>query len=77
MKSNRINQASKNPTRKLSAAVIGIAATEVTRTALTNWAPGWSDPAMWTALSPMIVFACGWFIKDDPNIVVITQDAEQ
>ncbi|RWO22806.1 hypothetical protein [Mesorhizobium sp.] len=65
-----------NPTRKLTAATVGIAIVEVIRTALTNFAPGWSDPAMWTALSPIIVFACGWFIRDEAT-VVITQEPEQ
>lgn len=73
---NRVNQTSANPTRKLSAAVIGIAVVEVARTALSNFAPEWGDQAMWTALSPVVVFACGWFVKDDPNIVVITQDTQ-
>lgn len=74
---NRVNQPSANPTRKLTAAVVAAAVVEVTRTALANFAPGWSDPAMWTALSPLILFLCGWFIKDDPNIVVVMNDAEK
>lgn len=62
-----VNQPTANPTNKLTAAVVGVAIVEVIRTGLANFAPGWSDPAMWTALSPVIVFACGWFIKDAPN----------
>lgn len=68
-------QPSLNPTNKLTAAVVGVAITEVARTLLANLAPGWSDPAMWTALSPIIVFACGWFVKDAPNVPVVTSDA--
>lgn len=71
---NTISQPSANPTNKLTAAVVGIAVVEVARTALANFAPGWSDPAMWTALSPVIVFMCGWFIPDAPNIVVHVGD---
>lgn len=72
-----ISQPSANPTNKLTAATIGIALVEVLRTALASFAPEWSDPAMWTALSPIVVFACGWFISDAPNIVVVTQEPEQ
>lgn len=73
---NTISQPSANPTNKLTAAVIGVAVVEVSRTALANFAPGWSDPAMWTALSPVIVFACGWFVPDNPNIVVHIEDGK-
>lgn len=66
-----------NPTRKLTAAVVGVAIVEVIRTALANFAPGWSDPAMWTALSPVIVFACGWFIRDEATVVIVEQEAEK
>ncbi len=72
----KIVQATPNPTRKLTAAVIGVAVCEVARTALSNFAPGWSDPAMWTALSPVIVFACGWFVKDEANMVVNVEDGQ-
>lgn len=65
-----ISQPTINPTNKLTAATIGIAVVEVLRVALQNFAPEWSDPTMWTALSPVIVFACGWFIKDAPNVSV-------
>jgi len=71
---NTISQPSANPTNKLTAAVVGVAVVEVARTALANFAPGWSDPAMWTALSPIIVFMCGWFVPDAPNIVVHVED---
>ena len=71
---NTVTQGSNNPTNKLTAAVVGVAIVEVARTALANFAPGWSDPAMWTALSPVIVFACGWFVPDAPNIMVVVDD---
>lgn len=72
--SNTISQPSANPTNKLTAAVVGVAVVEVARVALANFAPGWSDPAMWTALSPVIVFLCGWFVPDAPNIVVKVEE---
>lgn len=74
---NLVTQPTNNPTRKLTSAVVGVAAVEVIRTGLANFAPGWSDPAMWTALSPIIVFACGWLIKDEPTVIVVEQEAEQ
>lgn len=72
-----ISQPSANPTRKLTAAVVGVAIVEVARTTLANLAPEWSEPAMWTALTPVIVFCCGWFISDAPNIVVVVEDNQQ
>lgn len=71
---NTINQPSANPTNKLTAAVVGAAIVEVARTSLANFAPEWSEPAMWTALMPVIVFICGWFVPDAPNIVVVMKD---
>ena len=71
---NVINQPSANPTNKLSAAVIGAAVTEVSRALLGHFMPEFSEPALWTALSPIIVFLCGWFVPDAPNIVVVTQE---
>jgi len=64
----KVKQPSVNPTNKLTAAVIGAAACQVTRTVLANVAPGWADEAMWIALEPIIIFACGWFTKDEANV---------
>ena len=74
---NIVNQPSVNPTNKLSAAVIGVAIVEVARALLGHFAPDFAQPELWTALSPVIVFLCGWFVPDAPNIVVITQDASK
>ena len=65
-----VNQPTINPTNKLTAATIGIAVVEVMRVVVGNLAPEWSDQALWPALSPIIVFACGWFVKDEPNVMV-------
>ena len=70
MSSKTVNQPTLNPTRKLTAAVIAAAVTELTRVMLNQLAPGVFDPAFWTAMSPIIVFAVGWFVKDEPNVVV-------
>lgn len=64
---NTVSQPTAMPTRKLTAAVVGAAIVEVTRVFLENTFPGWADPAMWVALSPLVIFACGWFVKDRAN----------
>lgn len=71
---NIVNQPSVNPTNKLSAAVVGAAVVEVARAVAAHFFPDFAQPELWTALSPVIVFACGWFVSDAPNVVVITQE---
>lgn len=73
---NTINQPSANPTNKLTAAVIGVAVIEVTRVLVANFAPGFDDQGMWTALSPVVVFLCGWFVPDAPNQIVIVENKQ-
>lgn len=63
-----VKQPTNNPTNKLTAAVVGVAVVEVIRVFLANTFPGWADPSMWAALTPIVVFACGWFVKDRPNV---------
>ncbi len=74
MLGNTVIQASANPTNKLTAAVVSTAVIEVARTAAMNYLPGWSDPALWSALSPCVVFFVGWYVPDQPNIVVNMPD---
>jgi hypothetical protein len=74
---NIVNQPSVNPTNKLSAAVVGAAVVEVARALLNHFAPDFAQPELWTALTPVIIFFCGWFVPDAPNVVVITQGAQQ
>lgn len=71
---NVVTQPSANPTRKLSAAVVGSAVVEVCRALLTHFAPDFAQPELWTALSPVVIFMCGWFISDAPNVVVVMDD---
>lgn len=59
-----------NPTNKLTASVIAIAVIEIARVLVKNFLPGFDDAGLWTALSPIAVFAIGYFIKDEPNVVV-------
>lgn len=65
-----INQPTINPTNKLTASVIAVAAIELARVLVHNFLPAFDDAALWTALAPIAVFMVGYFIKDEPNIVV-------
>lgn len=71
-----IKQPDYNPTNKLTAATIGVALVEVSRVIAANLFPGWEDPVMWTALSPVFVFACGWFVEDRPTVLVVEKKDE-
>lgn len=64
-----VSQPTPNPTNKLTAAIIGSAVCELARVILANLAPGWAEPSLWVALSPIIIFLCGYFVKDAPNVV--------
>lgn len=65
-----IVQPSANPTRKLSAAVVGAAAMAVFGLILRNAAPEWYDPSVLAALTPIVIFALGYYVKDRPNVLV-------
>jgi hypothetical protein len=75
--SNTVSQPSINPTRKLSAAVIATAVLELLRVGLGHFLPGTFDPAFWAAMSPVFIFAVGWFVKDEPNVVVVSEQPNQ
>lgn len=66
-----VNQPTANPTRKLSAAVIGAAAMAVLGLVLRNAAPDWYDPAVMAALTPIVIFGLGYFVKDRPNVEIV------
>lgn len=62
-----VPQPNMNPTRKLSAAVIATAGMELTRFLVQHFAPSFYDAALWAALTPIVVFAVGYFVKDTDN----------
>lgn len=64
----KVNQPSINPTRKLTAAVIATAGIEVTRIVAEQVFPGVFDGAFYAAISPIVVFGVGYFVKDEPNV---------
>ena len=33
-----------------------------------NLAPEWYDAEVWAAMTPIVVFALGYFVKDKPNV---------
>jgi hypothetical protein len=67
----KIVQPSMNPTNKLSAATISVAVVELSRFLVQHFAPEFYDAGLWSALTPMVVFAVGYFVKDEANIVVV------
>jgi hypothetical protein len=71
-----VNQASANPTNKLSAATVAAAFMGVVGLILKNEAPQWYDQDVLLGLLPIVVYAAGWFTADRPNITVVTTDAQ-
>ena len=67
--STTINQPTINPTRKLTAAVFATALMETVRIVSNQLLPGIFDPAFWAAMAPVTVFAVGYFVRDEPNVV--------
>ena len=60
-------QPTANPTNKLTAAMAAAAAVSVLGLALKNLLPGWYDPETLMNVTPVVVLAFGYFIKDRPN----------
>lgn len=63
-------QPTANPTRKLSAAVIGAAFMAVAGLIVKNAAPDWYDPDVFAAITPIVIFALGYYVRDRPNVVI-------
>ena len=70
-----VSQPTINPTRKLSAATIALAVVELLWVLLVNFAPSYADPNLKAALTPVVVFLVGYWVKDEPNID-LTQDEQ-
>lgn len=66
----KIVQPTINPTRKLGAATITVALIELARFLVQHFAPEFYDAALWSALTPIVMFAVGYFVKDEANVVV-------
>lgn len=74
---NTVNQVSKNPTNKLSTAIVAAAAISVASLVIKNLFPEWYDPQTIASVTPVIIGIAGWLVPDAPNVVVITTDSEQ
>ena len=72
-----ITQPTVNPTRKLTAATAAVwgATLSVGGLALKNLYPEWYDPEVLlsvnSAVTTIAAFVAGWFVKDNPNVVVV------
>ena len=62
-----VSQPTPNPTRKLAAATIAAAAVSISGLVVRNLWPTWYDPEVWAAMTPIVIFAVGYFVKDMPN----------
>jgi len=50
---------------------------ELLRVLVQNFWPGFDDAALWPALAPIAVFAVGYFIKDEANVVLAVPVAQE
>jgi hypothetical protein len=81
---NTINQPSVNPTRKLTAATVAVAvwgaAFNIIGLALKNLYPEWYDPEILLSVNNAVVtaagFIAGWYVKDNPNVVVMVEETK-
>lgn len=65
-----VKQPSANPTNKLTAATLAAALVSVSGLIVRNVAPGWYDADVWLTMTPIVVFALGYIVKDKPNVEV-------
>ena len=63
-----VSQPTINPTNKLTAATVGSAAISVIGLALKNLAPEWYDPDVLLSVTPIVIFALGYIVRDNPNV---------
>ncbi len=63
----RVDQPSQNPTRKLSAAILGMSVAAMVKAVVTNRWPYLGDPAIWEPFPIVCGALCGYFIKDRDN----------
>ena len=60
-----VNQPSARPTNKLTAATIAAAVLAASGLIVRNLWPQWYDAAVWSALTPVAVFALGYVVRDE------------
>lgn len=65
-----VNQPNMNPTNKLGAAVAAAALMSVINWLLEAFLPHLPNEDLISGLTPLVVFAAGWFVKDAPTVAV-------
>jgi hypothetical protein len=60
-----IHQPSARPTNKLAAATIAAALSSVSGLVVRNFWPQWYDESVWAAVTPVLVLALGYVVKDE------------
>ena len=63
-----VSQPTINPTNKLTAATVGSAVISVIGLSLKNLAPEWYDPDVLLSVTPIVIFALGYIVRDNPNV---------
>ena len=63
-----VNQPSARPTNKLTAGMLGALTVSVAAVVVRNIWPGWDDPDLWLALSPVMVILFGYVVRDKKNV---------
>lgn len=63
----KVTQPKPNPTNKLSAAAVSAAVMELAKVIVQNIWPNFYDPALWAALTPLVILGVGYLVKDEDN----------
>lgn len=74
MKATKVVQPTLNPTNKLSAATIAAAIMAVSGMVVKNLWPEWYSAEVWMTLMPIVGVLAGYFVKDNANVIVLTED---
>lgn len=60
----KVDQPTRRPTNKLTAAIIAGAVVATARWAL----PALDDDALWVGLTPLVIWAAGYLVRDEANV---------
>ena len=71
-----VNQPTKNPSNKLTAAIIAAAVVAVGQSLADLFWPGIFDQKVWTAMFPIVIWAAGYVVKDEATTVVVQNVVE-
>jgi uncharacterized membrane protein len=65
-----VTQTSYNPTNKLSAAIVAGAVVAIARALISSYLPAFDDESVWIAVTPLVIWGCGYFVKDEATVIV-------